>query len=1300
VASIDPLTNRTTAVYDAAGRQVASINPLGQRASSVYDRASRPLASIDPLGNRASTLYDAAGRPVATVDARGYRTTSIYDATGALLATVDPLLARTSHVYDAAGRQVRVQNALGAITTTTYFATGWVRATIDPLGGRTSLTYDAAGEQTRVQNALGLVTTSVYDPTGALLATIDPLMRRTTSIYDLSGRIIAVQDANGNHTSTVYDAAGQPVAAINALTYRTTSVYDAAGRRVRLVDANGNRVTFLFDPLARDLGSIDPLARRVTFAYDAAGRRTRKLDPRGNLITYVYDAVGRRITDRYSTGRRNSYVYDPVGNRTRLADQTGVYTTSFDAKSRVTRTVNASGKVITYAYDLADRRTLLTDADGKRSSYLYDAKDRLVGLINGQGKRTSFVFDAIDRQTRQKHGNGGITTQAYDAAGQLVSLYSATSAGLVVNRFTYSYDSAGNRTGVQESSGDRTTWAYDRSYQLLHEKRTGQTAFDVTYTYDPVGNRLTQTDSGARTTYTYDATNEMLVALTAAGRTSYTYDLCGNRTKMNSFAAITDYDWDEDNRIQVIQLPTNPVTLSYSADGLRVQKTTPTVIRNFIYDFEKVLQETDGAGLTTKEYLSTAEQYGNLISAYDGAQTTYYEPDGLGSTDALLNDAETATDRYTYRAFGLATQSGTSSNNYTYVGAQRYYSDPEVSLYFVGKRYYDYLSGRWLSEDSLGYKSGDVNLYRYVGNNPVNATDPSGESSLRRWRELHEWYEQLLDEARTLVALVDELDQLWDYRSGVVDDELRRPDPHNRQAAEALRMRLVRRLAYTDERIREHVRAIEDRIQRLGILDPRQFHNTATQEEWGGAILVLSRSERFRLAASLAQIALDSRSDLQAQLTLDAQTQGEVNDEIAAMRQEFERRAPNLSAEERRRTAPFLYAGPEQFRYFRPEITADAAGERLLRFLPTPELRRLQVQQALMAGLVIFGNSAQPACFTRTRPDELFRLNPDGTVSGPRRAFTPPLTTEAALAWFEVFGTTPPGRLYEGRRTSGGLQNCSGDLAVVVPAGFLMGRISSLGRIGSELLLNATLFTVAEGLARHYGPAGAAGAQVLPILLPLLVRRLPRLGGRGARPAPTTQPGRTPPVAEAVPPGPGATRANLPRPGAAGSGPSGMVSPNRGPGLPPPPAALRMRPGGEGLPNAGAPTGHTSGTPGREPIFDQRLNRGRGGWRDPTTGRVVPALHNQVTFGRLVARDAPHQVQPGVKVLEGVHVDDLGRAHRWRAHYDEFGRLIARTDWDPRGLPGIPPVHHHTYRWGPGMTPLETGSHIPGEFVP
>jgi RHS repeat-associated protein len=51
--------------------------------------------------------------------------------------------------------------------------------------------------------------------------------------------------------------------------------------------------------------------------------------------------------------------------------------------------------------------------------------------------------------------------------------------------------------------------------------------------------------------------------------------------------------------------------------------------------------------------------------------------------------------------------------------------DPD-SLQYHRARWYDPLSGRWTSEDPLGFAAGDSNLYRYVHNSPTNATDSSG----------------------------------------------------------------------------------------------------------------------------------------------------------------------------------------------------------------------------------------------------------------------------------------------------------------------------------------------------------------------------------------------------------------------------------------------------------------------------------------------------------------------------------------------------------------------------------------------
>jgi RHS repeat-associated protein len=131
--------------------------------------------------------------------------------------------------------------------------------------------------------------------------------------------------------------------------------------------------------------------------------------------------------------------------------------------------------------------------------------------------------------------------------------------------------------------------------------------------------------------------------------------------------------------------------------------------------------------VTQKEYTSTAQGYGDLLSAYDGTSAKYYEPDALGSTDALADQAQSVVDRWRYRAFGTATQTlGTDSTPYTWVGRQGYQSDAETGLYLLGARYHDPVTLQFLSRNSLGFATREQNPFQYVGNSPLNVVNTSG----------------------------------------------------------------------------------------------------------------------------------------------------------------------------------------------------------------------------------------------------------------------------------------------------------------------------------------------------------------------------------------------------------------------------------------------------------------------------------------------------------------------------------------------------------------------------------------------
>lgn len=150
-----------------------------------------------------------------------------------------------------------------------------------------------------------------------------------------------------------------------------------------------------------------------------------------------------------------------------------------------------------------------------------------------------------------------------------------------------------------------------------------------------------------------------------------------------------------------------------------------------------MLQETDASDVTQMEYTSTLEEFGNLLSEYDGTNSEYHAYDALGSTNALLNPSQTSDADYVYRAFGkVESKSGTGETDFTFVGKQGYFADTETDLYHVRRNNYDPATGRWLSEDKF-FGDSETNLYLYVANNPVNAVAPSGlQSGNERGRQL------------------------------------------------------------------------------------------------------------------------------------------------------------------------------------------------------------------------------------------------------------------------------------------------------------------------------------------------------------------------------------------------------------------------------------------------------------------------------------------------------------------------------------------------------------------------------------
>jgi len=373
-----------------------------------------------------------------------------------------------------------------------------------------------------------------------------------------------------------------------------------------------------------------------------------------------------------------------------------------------------------YVYDTNGNRISMIDPTGL-TTYNYDVLNRLTSITNNQGLTTTFTYDALGRRTSMTHANGVQTTYSYDAASQLLSLVHQLGLNPPINSFTYTYDKVGNRKTKVDNNGT-ANYTYDTLNRLVQATNPIPTNPLETFNYDPVGNR---TDSNQNGLSTFNQANQLL----EDANFTYQYDNNGNLTQKTNktTSAFTLYEYDAENKlIRVVREDGSIVNYKYDGLGRRIEKEVDSVVTQYIYDNEDILLELDGANDIAARYTHGFGFDEPLIVERSG-QTFYYHADGLGSINELTNSTGIVSQSYTYSSFGRleSMQNPSFFQPFTFGGRE---FDPETALYYYRERFYDSSVGRFLQEDPVGFWGGDLNLYSYVSNNPINWLDPHGLS--------------------------------------------------------------------------------------------------------------------------------------------------------------------------------------------------------------------------------------------------------------------------------------------------------------------------------------------------------------------------------------------------------------------------------------------------------------------------------------------------------------------------------------------------------------------------------------------
>ncbi|KAI9845919.1 MAG: hypothetical protein M1837_004455 [Sclerophora amabilis] len=528
--------------------------------------------------------------------------------------------------------------------------------------------------------------------------TLDQSGQQTKLEFDFKGNCVRTQTRFAVEYKNLVDWSIGPK--LEEESFVSHSKFDALNREYQMTDAGGGTTKRVFD-LAGQLNSVawrspahsdwTPFVSKTSYAAD--GQPLSINYGNGTTMEMEYHKLSRRLTHKKTLGRNKKpledmqYTYDPVGR---------------------TSCVNDNAQQISYWHNHVVRPAF---------NYTYDAIGQLVA--------------AEGRQQINGSNGGGQSLQPYKAKSSLVPM-GVPGDGRQLCKYleTYKYDDAGNILEMKHGAADDTAVSgWTRRYFYSEPSMIDAKV---------KCNRLSRTETKQSSEiYRYDEN---------AGRSGCISSVTGYRS----------FTWDFSDRLrssstQLLNDGTPQTTwYVYNSSGTRVRKVTeraapgentPTKLKETLYlGNHQIYRKYKGNGMTLKREMYSSHIMGsgrvaiiettkdnpvqplvryqmgqNLELDDNGGIVSYEEHSPFGATTFMLHRSNTE-----------------ASKKYRYAGYER---DKETGLSYCQARYYAPWLGRWISPDPIGTADG-LNLYCYVGNDPVNFIDSTGTGAIEILKRL------------------------------------------------------------------------------------------------------------------------------------------------------------------------------------------------------------------------------------------------------------------------------------------------------------------------------------------------------------------------------------------------------------------------------------------------------------------------------------------------------------------------------------------------------------------------------------
>jgi RHS repeat-associated protein len=736
--------------YDAASRRTAVAN-YGTNGGSAFSRPSTAPSSSDTVLVTTSE-YDSAGRAYKTTDPAGREDRLEFDDMGRLTKTIQNY-TDGNPATGGSDEDVTIErgyNADGALLTLTA-------------------NNPTTGDQ---------VTRYVY---GTYVGVLNPFAYRNdvlrAEIYPDSDDTVALGNGNDGTYDRIEYLCNRRGNAIQ-IKHQTGTTHEY------VVDKSG-RLTH--DRITTVGSGVDNAVLRISTTYDIRGLR-EKLTSYDNAtvgsgsvvneVVFEYDDMGMLVQEyqEHDGAKDANTLYIQYNRDTTVSN--GVYT----KRLRYTSVRYPDSRLIHSTYgtsgqtDDALNRTAAINADNSGTPGTALAEYTYLGhaqFVKADYPEPDLRFD-LDHGTACDY-------DGIDRFGRVIDLLWRDYGGSAdAVRIRHGYDRASNRLWREDSVAAANSAAldelydYDEVYRLSNLDRgdlnankdglsTGTLGFAQQWGLDMTGNwsGFKEDNNGDMTwdldqSRTYSAANEIAAIDSSSAHVGQ--DRAGNMTKIpkpgdsNSHYDLTFDAW---HRLVKVCDGTNTVAeYEYDAREFQVSKRTYSdgslnESRHFYYDdmwhcLEERL-ETGGTISTNadRQFVWGARYYDDLIlrdrdtsEPENGTldERLYFLQDANWNVVGLTDTNGDVQERYIYTAHGapviltpaFAGRASTSYDVETLFAGYRY--DSVTKTYLVRHRIYHPILGCWVQRDSLRYIDG-LNLYQYVGGNPIVGTDPSGQMS-------------------------------------------------------------------------------------------------------------------------------------------------------------------------------------------------------------------------------------------------------------------------------------------------------------------------------------------------------------------------------------------------------------------------------------------------------------------------------------------------------------------------------------------------------------------------------------------